>query len=261
MSEQKLMPQGRTLLAGKVIYNFGQSTIDCVVRRLSDHGATISVESPLGIPRQFQLFIADEGMPRPCKVVWQSDKELGLEFELSDSRHQDRSAAPPAPPERRDEQMVRGQMLALEVGARRNPDRDSAARQRFARPIHQSRVSPDVEIAGSGRRQQASLRRADVSRPRYQRLSDHARRSGCLHRQSRKPGPGRRHHRARSAPVERRGHPHAMRGSSERRPDAQLHCMSPISSGMPTNWKCCAMRWTTCRRACCCSMRISTHIS
>jgi diguanylate cyclase (GGDEF)-like protein len=109
MSEHRLMPKGRTLLAGKVISNFGQSTIDCVVRRLSDHGATISVESPLGIPRHFQLVITDEGIPRPCKVAWQSDKELGLEFELADSLHQDTTA----PPERRDEQIMRGQMLAL----------------------------------------------------------------------------------------------------------------------------------------------------
>jgi hypothetical protein len=61
MSENRLMAKGRTLLAGKVISNFGQSTIDCVVRRLSDHGATISVERPLGIPRHFQLVITDEG--------------------------------------------------------------------------------------------------------------------------------------------------------------------------------------------------------
>jgi diguanylate cyclase (GGDEF)-like protein len=109
MSEHRLMPKGRTLLAGKVISNFGQSTIDCVVRRLSDHGATISVESPLGVPRQFQLVIIDEGIPRPCKVAWQSDKELGLEFETADSLHQEATA----PPERRDEQILRGQMLAL----------------------------------------------------------------------------------------------------------------------------------------------------
>jgi diguanylate cyclase (GGDEF)-like protein len=45
-------------------------------------------------------------------VVWQSDRELGLEFELSDARHQD-PAAQPVPPERHGEQMARGQMLAL----------------------------------------------------------------------------------------------------------------------------------------------------
>src|SRR3984885_12825932 len=112
MSEHKLMPKGRTLLAGKVISNFGQSTIDCVVRRLSDHGATISVESPLGIPRHFQLLILDEGIPRPCKVAWQSDKELGLEFELADAVDP-YPVAQPAPIERPIEHIVRGQMLAL----------------------------------------------------------------------------------------------------------------------------------------------------
>ena len=112
MSEQKMMPRGRTLLAGKVISNYGQSSIDCVVRRLSDHGATITAESALGIPRHFQLLILDEGIPRPCKVAWQSDKELGLEFELADAVDP-YPAAQPVPIERPIEHIVRGQMLAL----------------------------------------------------------------------------------------------------------------------------------------------------
>jgi hypothetical protein len=46
MSEQKPAPQSRSFLAGKVISNFGQSSIDCVVRRITDRGAGIEVESP-----------------------------------------------------------------------------------------------------------------------------------------------------------------------------------------------------------------------
>lgn len=110
-SDHKSIPLGRTLLAGKVISNFGQSSIDCVVRRMSDHGATISVESPLGIPRHFHLHIPDEGAPRPCKVLWQSDKEIGVEFEIPDTVSP--AATQPAQPERRGDQIVRGQMLAL----------------------------------------------------------------------------------------------------------------------------------------------------
>lgn len=125
MFEPKALPRGRTLLAGKVISNFGQSTIDCVVRRISDHGATISVESPLGIPRHFQLLIPGEGAPRPCKLVWQSDRELGLEFEQVEAApapvpgqvhvHDAPPVQPghPAAPERRGDQVMRGQMLAL----------------------------------------------------------------------------------------------------------------------------------------------------
>ncbi len=112
MSEQKPAPLGRTLLAGKVISNFGQSTIDCVVRRISDHGATIEAESPLGIPEYFHLSIHGEGVPRPCKRVWQSEKELGLEFERADAKKDD-AAVRPDQPERRGDLMMRGQMLAL----------------------------------------------------------------------------------------------------------------------------------------------------
>jgi diguanylate cyclase (GGDEF)-like protein len=107
MSESKFALRGRTLLAGKIISNFGQSSIDCVVRRLADHGATVSVENPLGIPKQFHLLLPGEGAPKPCKLVWQSDKELGLEFDSADA---DGSAVHP---ERRNDSIVRGQTLAL----------------------------------------------------------------------------------------------------------------------------------------------------
>jgi diguanylate cyclase (GGDEF)-like protein len=110
MSEQE--SNRRTLLAGKIISNFGQSTVDCVVRRSSDHGATIEVESPLGIPKHFHLLIPGEGAPRPCKLVWQSGKELGLAFEPVDSIKDD-AAARPDQPERGGDSLMRGQMLAL----------------------------------------------------------------------------------------------------------------------------------------------------
>jgi hypothetical protein len=71
MSEQKFSLRGRTFLAGKVISNFGQSSIDCVVRRISDNGATIEVESVFGVPEHFHLLIPGEGEPQPCKRAWQ----------------------------------------------------------------------------------------------------------------------------------------------------------------------------------------------
>jgi len=50
--------RGRTFLAGKIIFNFGQSSIDCTVRRLSDDGATLELESGLGVPERFLLTVA-----------------------------------------------------------------------------------------------------------------------------------------------------------------------------------------------------------
>jgi hypothetical protein len=56
--------QGRTFLAGKLIFNFGGSAIDCIVRRRSDEGATVELASALGVPEHFQLLIPSENQQR-----------------------------------------------------------------------------------------------------------------------------------------------------------------------------------------------------
>ena len=50
MREQKSMPRGRTFLAGKIISNYGQSSIDCIVRQMSDVGAVIEVKARSAFP-------------------------------------------------------------------------------------------------------------------------------------------------------------------------------------------------------------------
>ena len=80
MADLNLNARGRVLLSGKVIFNFGQSTIDCTVRRITDEGATIEVESGLGVPDTFQLSVASEGTVQPCKLVWRSEKQIGVKF-------------------------------------------------------------------------------------------------------------------------------------------------------------------------------------
>lgn len=75
--------RGRTLLAGKIIFNFGQSTIDCLVRRVTSDGATIELENGRGVPDHFKLRIAGEAEPLTCKLVWQSDKQIGVTFETA----------------------------------------------------------------------------------------------------------------------------------------------------------------------------------
>ena len=51
--------RGRVLMAGKIIFNFGQSTINCLVRRITEDGATIELES--GVAREVGLtFLIDD---------------------------------------------------------------------------------------------------------------------------------------------------------------------------------------------------------
>jgi PAS domain-containing protein len=116
MSEHNLPLRGRTFLAGKIISNFGQSSIDCIIRRISDDGATIEVESAFGVPEHFHLRVSNEDAPRPCQRKWQSEKQIGVAFETVEAGKTARAAKTDAPvhPERRGgDGIVRGQLLAL----------------------------------------------------------------------------------------------------------------------------------------------------
>ena len=103
----RLVPE-RTYLAGKIFFNFGQSSIDCVVRRLSAEAATLEMESGLGVPERFQLRLAGREI-LTCRVVWRSDRQAGVAFEQPGSS--ERAAGDER--DRPSDALMRGQMLAL----------------------------------------------------------------------------------------------------------------------------------------------------
>lgn len=116
MDERRAIQRGRTLLGGQIIFNAGRSAIDCKVRNLSNDGACLEVESPAGIPVQFQLLVADDKEPRACKLAWQSDHRMGVSFEHRQSASLEEDGggddALPAEPERTFD-FLRSHLLAL----------------------------------------------------------------------------------------------------------------------------------------------------
>jgi PilZ domain len=68
----------RVFKAGTI--EFSGSTIDCVVRNISETGAALEVASPVGIPAEFNLLVSGNVAKRPCRVVWVRDKRIGVTF-------------------------------------------------------------------------------------------------------------------------------------------------------------------------------------
>ena len=69
----------RTLKGGSIIFGLA-AEVDCIIRNMSETGAALEVESPIGIPDDFTLLIKPELTKRRCKVAWRSSKRLGVEF-------------------------------------------------------------------------------------------------------------------------------------------------------------------------------------
>lgn len=70
----------RVLKRGQIIMGNGISTIDCVVRDLSEHGARISVDDPIMLPESFTFLLVEDGTVYPAFKRWQQGKSIGIEF-------------------------------------------------------------------------------------------------------------------------------------------------------------------------------------
>lgn len=78
MEEHREAARRRVLKAGKILLD-GGGAIDCTVRNLSQTGAALEVETPIGVPERFGLMI-EAGRTVPCKVVRRSERRIGVRF-------------------------------------------------------------------------------------------------------------------------------------------------------------------------------------
>jgi hypothetical protein len=78
MDNKRAVDRRRILKPAKMTFNGG--AVDCVVRNISETGAALEVESPVGIPENFVLSRGDE-ISRPCRVVWRKATRIGVRFQ------------------------------------------------------------------------------------------------------------------------------------------------------------------------------------
>jgi hypothetical protein len=56
------------------------STVDCVVRNLSDNGACVEFKTSVNLPDQMKLMIKRKGRSYLTRMVWQRANRVGLAF-------------------------------------------------------------------------------------------------------------------------------------------------------------------------------------
>jgi PilZ domain-containing protein len=79
VGDHRTAQRQRTYKGGRIHLRHA-STIDCLVRNLSDAGASLEIESPVGIPDAFEISIAGEDRPRRCRVAWRKERRIGVKF-------------------------------------------------------------------------------------------------------------------------------------------------------------------------------------
>lgn len=79
MEEQRSSARRRVLKSGNI--SCGGGAISCIVRNVSATGASLKIESPVGIPEMFDLLL-DRASPK-CRVVWRKERRIGVRFQIA----------------------------------------------------------------------------------------------------------------------------------------------------------------------------------
>jgi hypothetical protein len=80
-AERRQAERRRVLKGGRLSFNSGYGSAECVVRNLSATGARLTFGDSSAIPQRFDLLITSEEMPRGAVVRWRSQTALGVSFE------------------------------------------------------------------------------------------------------------------------------------------------------------------------------------
>jgi len=89
-AEQRISVRKRTFLKGRIVFNNGSSSMDCLVRDLSEDGARLELSETMTLPEVFDLYIAQKDATFRATLRWRRQEAIGVTFAAS-------TKAPPEP--------------------------------------------------------------------------------------------------------------------------------------------------------------------
>jgi PilZ domain len=95
MTDKRSSTRQRSFLKGRVLFNGGQNSLECLIRDLSASGARLELSASVTLPDRFDLYLPHRDETCKVQIHWRRDNQLGVAFEQVES-------APAAPPQAQD---------------------------------------------------------------------------------------------------------------------------------------------------------------
>ncbi|MFH6780830.1 MULTISPECIES: PilZ domain-containing protein [Methylobacterium] len=89
MSELRRETRLRTFLKGRIVFNNGNSSMDCLVRDLSGSGARLMLSQTATLPEGFDLLIPAKDRTHKAVLRWRREDSIGVTFTDEAARAQD----------------------------------------------------------------------------------------------------------------------------------------------------------------------------
>ena len=85
MLDRRQSVRDKVIYGGVVQINERGSTMDCVVRNISEQGACVEFDGTARLPEQMNLTIARKGRSYLARLIWRQANKVGLAFRMMTS--------------------------------------------------------------------------------------------------------------------------------------------------------------------------------
>jgi hypothetical protein len=92
MRERRSSTRQKSFLQGRLFFNNRRSSVDCLVRDVSETGARLVFSSAVTIPDVVELYLSNRDSARRARVQWRRGDEVGVDFEGADGDAPEASA-------------------------------------------------------------------------------------------------------------------------------------------------------------------------
>jgi hypothetical protein len=80
MQEQRQAERIRSFLRAQIVFNNRMSTIDCIIKNISQTGAKVALNESLTVPTEFEIDIPQKGRSHRARLVWRDKDAIGIQF-------------------------------------------------------------------------------------------------------------------------------------------------------------------------------------
>ena len=80
MSERRTSTRQKSFLQGRILFNNRRSSVDCLVRDISERGAKLVFSDAVAIPDVVELYLPGKEEVHRVRLQWRKGEEIGVGF-------------------------------------------------------------------------------------------------------------------------------------------------------------------------------------
>jgi hypothetical protein len=80
MIERRALPRHKTFIKGRIYFNNRLSSMDCIVRDVTDRGARLEASESVLLPDAFELYLPNKDEHFFARVEWRKGNHLGVSW-------------------------------------------------------------------------------------------------------------------------------------------------------------------------------------